>query len=166
MNATNSVQTVALGNEFEKIKGTQAPSVNDGRIVTSVTLGPLDGIVLIRPLAELLNKQFSNGSFVRIFTPDGQRARTGFFAYTGATVGGDNVVLYDFNDDGAPEIVSATNSQVRIHDSNGNVRYTFYPYGEAYTQGINLAVGDFEDDGRIEIVTGTKNGGGPHMKVS
>lgn len=165
LNATNQAHTVQLGNEFEKINGTQDRSVNNGRIVTQVTIQPKDGVVLIRPVEELNNAQFSNGSFVRIFDTRGERKRTGFFAYTGATVGGEHVVLHDLNGDGSPEIVSATDSKVRIHDDRGNVRYEFFPYGEHYASGINLAVGDFENDGRIEIVTGTKNGGGPHIRV-
>ena len=44
----NGVQTVQLGGTFVKIKGTQAPSVNNGQTVTSVTLQDRDGIILLR----------------------------------------------------------------------------------------------------------------------
>jgi hypothetical protein len=47
-NTTTSTKTVALGGSFRKIKGTQAPTVNDGSTVTSVTLNAKDGIVLLR----------------------------------------------------------------------------------------------------------------------
>jgi len=40
--------TVNLGGTFRKIKGSQAPGVNDGTIVTSVKLQARDGIVLLR----------------------------------------------------------------------------------------------------------------------
>ncbi len=165
VNATNQPQTIQLGNEFEKINGTQDRSVNDGRIVSEVTIPAQDGIVLIRPVEELIGDQYSNGSFVRIFNTRGERKRTGFFTYTGATLGGDQIVQYDMNGDGAPEIISANHSKVRIHASDGRVLHEFFPYGPAYTQGINLTVGDFENDGRVEIVTGTKNGGGPHIRI-
>jgi len=44
----NGTQTVQLGGTFVKIKGTQAPSVNNGQTVTSVTLQDRDGIILMR----------------------------------------------------------------------------------------------------------------------
>ncbi|MDY0088602.1 MAG: fibronectin type III domain-containing protein, partial [Coriobacteriia bacterium] len=48
VNATNLPSTVDLGGSFRKIKGTQVPAVNNGALVTSVTLPPMDGIVLLR----------------------------------------------------------------------------------------------------------------------
>lgn len=48
VNATDRSTTVDLGGRFRKIKGTQAPAVNDGALVSSVTLPPMDGIVLLR----------------------------------------------------------------------------------------------------------------------
>lgn len=44
----NGPQTVQLGGTFVKIKGSQAPSVNSGQTVTSVTLQDRDGIILLR----------------------------------------------------------------------------------------------------------------------
>lgn len=48
VNATASEQTISLGGAFRKITGTQAPDVNDGSLVTEVTLPFHDGIVLLR----------------------------------------------------------------------------------------------------------------------
>jgi hypothetical protein len=47
-NTTTSAQTIALGGTFRKIRGTQAPTVNNGGTVTSVTLAAKDGIILLR----------------------------------------------------------------------------------------------------------------------
>lgn len=44
----NGPQTVKLETSYVKIKGTQAPTVNDGSTVTSVTLQDRDGIILLR----------------------------------------------------------------------------------------------------------------------
>ena len=44
----NGAQTVSLGGSFTKLIGTQAPTVNDGSTVTSVTLADRDGIILKR----------------------------------------------------------------------------------------------------------------------
>ena len=50
----NGPRTVSLGGTFVKIKGTQAPSVNSGQTVTTVTLQDRDGIILLRqtPLSQ------------------------------------------------------------------------------------------------------------------
>jgi hypothetical protein len=44
----NGARTVTLEADYVKIKGTQAPSVNDGATVRTVTLRDRDGIVLLR----------------------------------------------------------------------------------------------------------------------
>ena len=44
----NGPRTVQLGGTFVKLNGTQAPSVNNGQTVTSVTLQDRDGIILMR----------------------------------------------------------------------------------------------------------------------
>ncbi|MEI8083893.1 MAG: carbohydrate binding domain-containing protein, partial [Actinomycetes bacterium] len=49
VNATEAAVTVNLGETLRKIKGTQAPSVNDGSLVTAVTIPARDGLVLLRP---------------------------------------------------------------------------------------------------------------------
>jgi hypothetical protein len=47
-NTTAASINIALGGTFRKIKGTQAPTINDGSTVTSVTLNAKDGIILLR----------------------------------------------------------------------------------------------------------------------
>jgi hypothetical protein len=48
VNATAAAQTIPLGGEFRKISGSQVPGVNDGSVVSQVTLASQDGIVLLR----------------------------------------------------------------------------------------------------------------------
>ncbi|MEA5079172.1 MAG: carbohydrate binding domain-containing protein [Anaerolineaceae bacterium] len=48
VNATRQAVTLQLGGEFRKINGQQDPAVNDGSIVTEVTLPAQDGIILLR----------------------------------------------------------------------------------------------------------------------
>ncbi len=48
VNPDTVARTVTLGGTFRKIKGTQAPALNDGSLVTQVTLPARDGIVLLR----------------------------------------------------------------------------------------------------------------------
>jgi hypothetical protein len=47
----NGTQTVTLEAKFTKIAGSQAPSINDGHQVTSITLQDRDGIILLRTRA-------------------------------------------------------------------------------------------------------------------
>jgi hypothetical protein len=47
-NATAEKVTVSLGGTYRRIHGTQVPSVNTGRLVRSVTIGPRDGTILLR----------------------------------------------------------------------------------------------------------------------
>ncbi|MDE3090438.1 MAG: hypothetical protein KGJ80_13735 [Chloroflexota bacterium] len=49
VNATAVTQTISLGGTFQKIRGTQAPAINDGSFVAQITLAPRDGIILLRP---------------------------------------------------------------------------------------------------------------------
>ena len=51
VNATATPVTVDLGGTFRKIDGTQDRTVNDGSVVTSVTLPAMDGIILLREAA-------------------------------------------------------------------------------------------------------------------
>lgn len=48
VNPTDSPVTVSLGTTFRKIRGTQAPAVNDGTYVASVIIPAKDGIILLR----------------------------------------------------------------------------------------------------------------------
>ncbi|MBN1810304.1 MAG: carbohydrate binding domain-containing protein [Anaerolineae bacterium] len=58
VNATGRTQAVDLGGMFRKIQGTQAPAVNDGSTVDTVTLPPYDGIILLRPRSSVLYLPF------------------------------------------------------------------------------------------------------------
>jgi hypothetical protein len=44
----NGTQTVTFDSDFYTLKGTQAPSVNTGALVRTVTLKDRDGIILLR----------------------------------------------------------------------------------------------------------------------
>ena len=48
VNPSSAAVTVQLGASFRKIKGTQVPSLNDGSLVTAVTIPARDGVVLLR----------------------------------------------------------------------------------------------------------------------
>lgn len=165
VNSTDSAQKIRLDGEYEKLHGTQDPSVNDGRIVSSVTIPAEDGIILLRPLENVVDATFTNGAFVRIFNSKGETKRNGFFAYTNEARGGNQVSSFDLTGDGEREMVVAGESRVDIYNSDGSLRASFFPYTSAYTSGINISIGDLEGDGTVEIVTGTENGGGAQIRI-
>ena len=51
-NSSDETVTVNLGGSFKKLKGAQAPALNDGSTLNTVTIPPLDGIILLRPTAK------------------------------------------------------------------------------------------------------------------
>ena len=51
VNPTSSMKTVKLEPGLRRLAGNQDPAVNNGSAVGQVTLGPKDGIVLLRQLA-------------------------------------------------------------------------------------------------------------------
>ena len=51
-NSSDETVTVNLGGTFTKLRGTQAPSLNDGSNVTRVSIPAQDGIILLKPTAE------------------------------------------------------------------------------------------------------------------
>jgi len=165
LNATSATQTITLDGEYEKIHGTQDPAINNGSVTSTITLASKDGIILLRPIEELTDAPFLNGSFTRVFNFEGQTFRTGFFAYDASELGGTFVIHYDLDFDGERETVAAGNTYVSIYDDDGDLLSRFAPYTDRYTDGVNLAVGDLENDGSVEIVTGTEQGGGPHIRV-
>lgn len=56
VNATPATGTVALGGRFRHIAGGQDPAVNDGSVTSTVTLGPLQAVVLLRTADSALNQ--------------------------------------------------------------------------------------------------------------
>lgn len=165
VNATAETKHLEFDEEYEKIHGTQDQAVNSGEIVTEVSVGPEDGVILLRPLQEIVGEVYNNGSFARIFNKDGQVRRTGFFAYDGEFKGGERVIKIDLDHDGRYDYVVAGKNQVEIYNAEYELIKRFYPYGKEFDAGVNLAVGDVNRDGLEEIVTGTKNGGGPEIKI-
>lgn len=165
VNPTNAAQTVKLGGEYEKIHGTQDAATNNGSIVSKLTLAPQDGILLLRPLEEIVEATYLNGSFARVFTQTGTTKRTGFFAYDNKAKGGTKVNASDLNGDGTVETIVADDTYVTILNADGSQRAKFAPYTAAYKLGVNVAIGDLENDGSVEIVTGTENGGGAQIRI-
>lgn len=165
LNSTGQTQTVKLDGDYEKIHGQQDPTTNSGTIVSRITLTTEDGIILLRPIEQIDQAAFSNGSFARIYDAEGNTKRVGFFAYDSDYRGGQTIIRYNLDKDEELETIAANNTEVKIFDDNGEEQAAFCPYTSNYSLGINLDVGDLEGDDRPEIVTGTEYGGGPQVRI-
>lgn len=165
VNSTNQTRTYTLPAPYEKIRGSQDPYINSGSSVTQVTLAPLDGIVLLRPLQEVLGNTYVNGAYARVFASDGSVARSAFFAYDQRFAGSQLVAKADMDKDGRLETVVAGTSSITVYRDNGQVQSLFYPYTSAYKSGVSFSLGDLDGNGTLEIVTGTRVGGGPQVRM-
>jgi hypothetical protein len=155
VNATGNTVTVPLNGDFEKIHGTQDPMTNDGSVVSEITLAAKDGIILLRPIDNIINTPFRNGAFARIFDANGKTKRTGFFAYDNKFKGGIQIEHTDWNRDGRLDTIVADQTTVRVYDADGNLFSSFTPYGDSYINGVNIAIAPLEKNGELKIVTGT-----------
>jgi hypothetical protein len=165
VNSTNESKTIYLDGDYEKLHGTQDVLVNDGSIISEVTIQPKDGIILLRPVEDIFDATYLNGAFARVFSNEGETRRTGFFAYNSEHRGGTQIISFDTDMDGKRETVLADDTFVYIYDDDGSLHAKFAPYTDKYDMGINISVGDIESDDSVEIVTGTENGGGPQVRV-
>ena len=88
-NATAQSRTVQVGSGFRRIDGTQDRTVNNGTAVTSVTLAPYDGIVLVRTGTQSAPSPTGSGSigdFVWRDSDGDGKQDSGEPGWSGATV--------------------------------------------------------------------------------
>ena len=165
VNSSPDAKTVNLGGELEKLHGTQDAAVNDGSVVTTVTIPPNDGLLLMKRIETVANTVFSNGAFVRLFDVNGGKLRNGFFSYESGYDGNANIINTDMDKDGTPEKIVAAKGRVSVYGADGALRASFSPFGDSYAQGVNIAVGDLDGDGKGEIVVGATQGNSPEVRV-
>lgn len=146
VNSTNSLQEVSLDGEFEKIRGNQDSSTNDGSITSQIFLNPSDGILLLRPLSQILKASYQNGSFARVFDERGTPKRNGFFAYDMSLRG--SVTLYDSTDSKSIRRVTADRGTIHIIHTDGR-ETSFQPF-ENWRGNLNIEV--LESDNRTSVV--------------
>ncbi|MBN1325989.1 VCBS repeat-containing protein [Candidatus Falkowbacteria bacterium] len=165
VNSTSTNQKISFEAEYEKIKGIQDKTTNNGAVIKNITLSANDGLILLRRIEEITNTAFFNGSFIRVFDNKGLSQRNGFFLYENEFRGGNVISKEDINKDNKYEIIVADASKITIYDENKNVLNTFYPYGTKYNKGINYDLADLDGDGNKEIITGTLRGYAPLVKI-
>ncbi|MFA6533563.1 MAG: putative glycoside hydrolase [Patescibacteria group bacterium] len=166
VNATAAPRVAILGEEeLEKISGGQDRAVNDGSRINFVRLGANEGLMVLRPLSEIIGSPFTNGYFVRVFNTTGVRQRGGFYTYKKQFAGSAKIITSDIDADGEWETVVASGGRVAIYGSSGLLEKAFWPYGAAYRGAISLAAGETNNDGWQEIVTAPGAGGVGAVKI-
>ena len=151
VNSTNDTKTVPLGGEYEKIHGTQDTTVNDGSIVSEVTLAPHDGLILLKTFETLKNVLFTNGFFARFFKPTGERARNGLFVFEEGQKGSAQIAHIDLDFNGKEELIVVSGNKMQAWRDDGQLFFKVYPYGANYTGSLQVAIGDLNNDGFYEI---------------
>jgi hypothetical protein len=150
--------------EFEKLKGDQAPEINNGTIVNYVNLEPEDAVILKKRQTEIEDAVFDNGAYVRVFNKNGKQMSNGFFAYKDAYPGGSQIIVSDIDNNGAKETLVNYDGLISIY-KNGRLYKKFEPYDNKFQGEISVAIADLNGDGTKEIITGAGPGGGPHVRV-
>lgn len=159
VNPTAETKDVDLGGEYEKLIGSQDPSVNNGAIVTSVQLPPKDGLIMLKTFRTINNAVFINGSFARFFRANGQRARNGFFAFEDNVPGAAAVYNGDLDGDGTPEKIIITGPKMEIFNNAGERWFAGYPFGGNFRGQINLALGKLNNEDTPTLVAAPSIGG-------
>lgn len=165
VNSTDQKQIINFDSEYEKIHGDQDTITNNGAVINRLTVNSDDGIILLRPIDEITDKIFVNGSFARIFNSEGKNIRTGFFAYEPKFKGSSKIIKTDMNNNGEIETIMANASKISVYNSKGRRLRTFYPYGYDYNGGISIAIADLDGDNKNEIITGPEKGGANKIMV-
>ena len=165
VNSTDKVQTINFDREYEKIKSQQNPSINNGGKVDKITLQPQDGTILLRPIEEITNAIFINGSFARIFNIRGENTRAGFFAYNPKFRGSLKLAKIDIDGGGQLETAVIDNSSLKLLSHYGFEEVAIRPYGDKYNGGLAVAFADLDHDGNLEIITAPENGAANEIKI-
>ncbi len=166
VNSTDASQSTTLSGTFERIRGVQDPTVNDGALVNAVTIPARDGLVLLRrsDATEIRNSAFINGSFLRPYDVNGRQVQAGFFAERKDLPSGVSVVVADLDRDGAEDRVTGDKGRVTVLFGDGT-RSTFTPFGSSYKGSLSVAVGNMNRDGAWEIVVSMESSGVPHVRI-
>lgn len=166
VNSTDKKKIVDLGREYEHIAGTQDPVVNDGSIVSELSIAGADGRILLKTFETLQDVLFENGDFVRFLRPDGSRARNGFFVFDDDRKGGDQVARIDLNGDGLLELFVVSKNKIMAWRNDGQPFINpLYPYTANYDGKLRVLIGDINNDNRMEIYVAPEAGYPAPIKV-
>jgi len=151
VNSGAFAETVNMDAEFEKIKGTQDIKINNGLIVSAITIPAQDAIVLLRPINQISGAFFKNGAFAKTLSGSGANLRNGFFTYDDKFKGGEWV----YND--AAITIATERGAIKIF-SDGKLTAEFTPFVK-YTGELSLSLADIDKNGEKEIIAAKQTSG-------
>jgi len=163
LNSTDKEQLYVFSKEeVEKIKGQQDPKFNTGLKINYLKLAPQDGALLLRQSNSIADATFINGYFYRLYSPEGDQVRNGFFSYLNNFPGESEVAVFD-NLDGGQEIsVSAGFGEVVINSDSRQIN-SFFPYTKNYRDRLNIAI-KIKENRLDQIIIGPQKGG-PQVSI-
>jgi len=164
-NSTSIEQTYVFNKEeFEKIKGVQDSSVNNGQKINWLKLAPNDGFIALKIQKEIENNAYYNGGFVRVFNASGQQTRNGFFTYRPNFSGGAKILVRDINYDDRKEILVDGGGKISAY-RNGKVIFSFSPFPNSKFD-VNFTIAQFSQaKPDKQIIAGAGPGGGPQVRI-
>jgi len=165
VNSTDITQKFVFAKEdFEKIKGEQAPLINTGERINYLNLAPRDGIILLKRTTVIKNSAFLNGYFYRVFNASGTQVRNSFFSYAGGYPGGSPLIVIPSADNQDQESsLAAVNGRVSFY-TNGKATLSFQPYNGLFKNQLSIAA-KINTGNLQSIVTGPTLGGGPQVRL-
>jgi hypothetical protein len=186
VNSGSSAATVDLTGVYERLRGSQDPTVNNGKLETAITLGAQEGLILYRrsdlagqsttpapsggssssPAPVTVPKvtapvsittAFRTGDFVRVYKSDGTQSRAGFFVQKAGVASGVWTLAQDIDRDGRADTVSSANGAIVISYGNGTSK-TIRPFGTTYRGVLTIAAGNVDRDAPFELFTANDRG--------
>lgn len=165
VNSSAEAKRVPLPSVYERLRGTQDASVNNGALETSVTIPARDALLLYRRVETATlsaSTAYVNGSFVRVYDESGRQARSGFFAQRTGVAGGAIVLTGDVDRDGTLDVLTAHNGEIGISFGSGGSR-TLRPFGAGFRGALYISVANMDRDDAWEIAVG--RGGSAQVRV-
>lgn len=175
VNGTKASQNISLPGVFERLRGSQDSTTNNGRMETSIALASRDAILLYRrsdattiaqstiqspspSTSQTTSKSsqstsYVNGSFVRVYAEDGSQPRAGFFVQQSAAPGGAVVLVADLDRDGKVDTAYADKGAITILYGNGNKK-NLRPFGTTFKGTMTIASGNTDRDSSFEFAVG------------
>lgn len=150
--------------EFEKIKGSQDPKINDGRKINYLNLAPRDGLVLLKKNDFWQGSSFVNGAFLRVYNNNGEQSRNGFFSYLSSLPAASDVLVGNFTDDSSLDYLYLNKGLLSLQRSGKDI-WTIRPFAPGFKGSASIAVADINGDSNLEIIVGAGPGGGPQVRV-
>ncbi len=163
VNSTNEAKTVDLDADFERLHGSQDPSVNNGEISSVVTIPAKDGLILLRPLETVSEAAYRNGAFTRVLTNTGGVHRNGFFAYDARRKGGSDLAEFRPAASQEKSTIVTRGNRLELYDAQDRLVRSVAPFGENWNRGLTFGFG--KAGGKSYVAVGAAQGGQPYVRL-